>query len=106
MSAAVRFATSAVEDLERLMDFLLERARSEEDLEHAMQMLVRLDEMITGHLSAAPFSYRKAGDGRLSMRRELIIASGATGYVVLYEIESPVSVVVLAVRHQREDDYH
>ena len=38
-------------------------------------------------------------------RRELVITSGATGYVALYEI-SVGTVFVLAVRHQLEDDYH
>lgn len=31
---------------------------------------------------------------------------GSTGHVMLYEIDSPALVVVLAVRHQREEDYH
>jgi len=36
----------------------------------------------------------------------LIIPFGATGYVALCEIASASTVVVLAVRHQREEDYH
>lgn len=40
------------------------------------------------------------------MQRELIIPFRATGYVALYEIVSPSKVVVLALRHQREEDYH
>ena len=38
--------------------------------------------------------------------RELIIPFGTSGYLALYEIASPTQVVVLAVRHQREEDYH
>lgn len=39
-------------------------------------------------------------------RRELIIPFGASGYVALYEIDGPASVLLLAIRHQREEDYH
>jgi hypothetical protein len=36
----------------------------------------------------------------------LIIPFGRSGYVALIEIESATEVVVVAVRHQLEDDYH
>ena len=54
-----------------------------------------------------PFSCRKAlgGDGNPFMR-ELIIPSGSSGYVALFEIENRETVTVLAVRHQGEEDYH
>ena len=38
--------------------------------------------------------------------RELIIPFGSTGYVALFEIISDHEVLVAAIRHQREDDYH
>ena len=57
-------------------------------------------------LSLTPWSFRKAGDGRSTTRRELVVPAGATGYVVLYEIESGARVQVLAIRHQLEQDYH
>ena len=38
--------------------------------------------------------------------RELVISFGASGYVALFEIENDTVVTVLAVRHQRENDYH
>ena len=41
-----------------------------------------------------------------TVRRELLIGFGKDGYVALFEIEGPDTVTVLAVRHQREDDYH
>jgi hypothetical protein len=34
-----------------------------------------------------------------------VIPFGKTGYVALFEIEPPRTVTILAVRHQREDDY-
>ena len=47
---------------------------------------------------------RKALPDRPFMR-ELIIPIGTSGYVALVEIESNTTVTILAVRHQREEDY-
>lgn len=38
--------------------------------------------------------------------REMLISFGHSGYVVLFEIEDPITVTILAIRHQREADYH
>jgi mRNA-degrading endonuclease RelE of RelBE toxin-antitoxin system len=35
-----------------------------------------------------------------------VISFGASGYVALFEIDDATTVTVLAVRHQREEDYH
>jgi len=35
-----------------------------------------------------------------------VIGFGDGGYVALFEIESENIVTILAVRHQREEDYH
>ena len=37
---------------------------------------------------------------------DLIIPFGATSCVALFEIDDSKTVTILAVRHQREDDYH
>lgn len=38
---------------------------------------------------------------------QVVVAKfGASGYVALFEIEDAKTVTVLAVRHQREDDYY
>jgi len=36
----------------------------------------------------------------------MVIPFGAGGYVALFEIESGEVVTILAVRHQKEEDYH
>ncbi|MEO8385704.1 MAG: type II toxin-antitoxin system RelE/ParE family toxin, partial [Betaproteobacteria bacterium] len=36
----------------------------------------------------------------------LLIPFGGAGYVALFEITDGTTVTILAVRHQREDDYH
>lgn len=51
------------------------------------------------------FSYRKAIPGNPFLR-ELVIPFGATGCVALFEIDDGKTVSILAVRQQREDDYH
>ncbi len=95
----VRYAPAAEDDLERLYDFMLER-----DFSAAERAL---DAIRTGieFLKLSPFSCRKAAHDT-PLLRELIIAFGATGYVALFEIDDDSTVTVLAVRHQRESDYH
>lgn len=104
MTFDVVFSPTAEEDLVRLFDFLLDRAQSVEDLELAQTAIDAIQSAVLTHLARSPFSFRKSGQS--STRRELIIPFGATGYVALYEIARPDLVVILAVRHQREEDYH
>lgn len=95
----VRFTPDAEDDLIRLYDFLLEK-----DLAAAERALAAIRAGIE-LLRFSPFSCRKAvADNPLL--RELVIPFGAAGYVALFEIEGPLAVTILAVRHQREDDYH
>jgi len=100
----VRFTATARADLARLAGFLLDRADSVDDLQHAELAIGTVQTLVHSHLSTTPYSFRKVG--RSATRRELIIPFGATGYVALYEIANPTLVLVLAVRHQREEDYH
>ena len=105
MNFEVQWSDAALADLDRLFEFALERATTLADLEAAQRAIDEIRAAATGHLARTPYSFRKAGASPL--RRELIIPFGSSGYVALYEIEPPLSrVVVLAVRHQLEDDYH
>ncbi|MFH0130319.1 type II toxin-antitoxin system RelE/ParE family toxin [Variovorax sp. VaC1] len=104
MSYTVRFTQQAAEDLERLYDFVLERELAiGGDLELASRALDAIEHGIAT-LGFSPFTCRKAGDSPFI--RELVIPFGGSGYVALFEIEANDSIVVAAVRHQREDDYH
>ncbi|UIL29062.1 hypothetical protein LZK75_06860 [Rhizobium leguminosarum] len=38
--------------------------------------------------------------------RELVVPFGSAGHVILFKVMSETSVIVLAVRRQREEDYH
>jgi plasmid stabilization system protein ParE len=104
MSYEVRFSMGARADLARLCDHLLDRAETVEELELAERAVDAVEAAAIGHLAATPYSYRKAN--RSPTRRELVIPFGSTGYVALFEIATPNLVLVLAIRHQREDDYH
>ena len=104
MTFDVRFSMAAEGDLARLFDFLLDRVETLEGLDLAQAALEAVRSAALNQLAATPYSFRKAGNS--PTRRELIVPFGASGYVALYEIASPSSVVVLAVRHQREEDYH
>ncbi len=101
----VLYSPEAVEDLEQLFDHVLARelnsptgdldipARAIEAIERACQLLTH-----------SPFSCRKVGDSPFV--RELIIPFGGAGYVALFEICESRLVIIGAVRHQRESDYH
>ena len=52
-----------------------------------------------------PFCCRKAFSENPFLR-EMLISFGNSGYVVLFEIEDKTTVTILAIRHQRESDYH
>ncbi len=96
---SVRFTPDAENDLLRLYDFLLEQ-----DLGAAERALDAVRASIEV-LCLSPFSCRKAVPDN-PLLRELVIPFGAAGYVALFEIDGPSTVTIVAVRHQREDDYH
>ena len=91
------FAAAAAEDLERLVEFLLERFP-----EDATQTV----DLVTGALNILE-QHPRIGRPVEAALRELVISRGRTGYLALYEYDEPSDlVIVLAVRHQREQDYH
>ena len=100
----VRYTEAARDDLFRLFDFLLARARTAEDFDAAQLAIDTISSEVEGHLSRTPFIFRKAGQS--PFLRELVIPFRRAGYVALYEIEGATIVNVLALRHQLEDDYH
>jgi plasmid stabilization system protein ParE len=101
MTYAVRFTQEAQDDLLRLVDFLI--AHDPSAARHAQTAIIEAVKFLT----IFPFSCRKAeGSAGNPFLRELLIPFGAAGYVALFEIEDAHTVTVLAVRHQREEDYH
>ena len=103
MSYHIRFTLQATQDLQRLYDFIIERELSRGgDLSVADRALDAMRNAIA-MLSFSPFTCRKAGNDPFV--RELVIPFGSSGYVALFEIEASDSLVIAAVRHQREEDY-
>ncbi|HEX5125739.1 MAG TPA: type II toxin-antitoxin system RelE/ParE family toxin [Rhodocyclaceae bacterium] len=100
MSYRVRFTPEAEEDLLRLYDFLIQQ-----DIQAAVHALSAIRKAVS-LLQDFPFTCRKASGGDSALLRELIISFGNSGYVALFEIESTTTVTILAVRHQREEDFH
>ncbi len=93
----VRFAKGADDDLVRLYEFLVE---SDLDVaEEAIDVIRRALTMV----AAFPFSCRKAA--LRSQLRECLIPFRRTGYVAAFEIADD-HILILAVRHQREDDFY
>ena len=99
MSWRVRYTRAARDDLLRLYGFLLEQ-----DIAVAQRAMDVIEQSLE-LLQSFPFTCRKA-DPDNPFLRELLVSFGTSGYVALYEIEGDRHVTILAVRHQREDDYH
>ena len=102
MSYRRRFTEEASAGLQRLYDFLIEQAHPDHGI--AERGLAASSHGLA-LLETTPFSCRKA-DPRNPFLRELVIGFGASGYGALFEVEDAHTVTILAVRHQREDDYH
>jgi plasmid stabilization system protein ParE len=101
----VRLTREAQEDLERLFDFILARELQKPggDVELAEQVLSAVRAGVAT-LKSSPFTCRKAG--KSPFLREPIVPFARAGHVALFEIVYPTEVVVSAVRHHLEDDYH
>lgn len=92
----VVFSPEVRGDFDRIFDFLFEHAP-----DHAA---ARIEAIIAAIdvLQTSPMIGRPAGFGQ----RELVISTGASGYLALYRYDGPRDTVfVLAVRSQREQRY-
>jgi plasmid stabilization system protein ParE len=94
--ARVVYASRALADFERLVDFL-----AEHEPELAELAVARIREAVSV-LARHPLIGRPAEQGL----RELVISRGRTGYIALYRfLKAEDTVLVLALRHQREVGY-
>lgn len=99
----VILSPEASEDLERLYDFALERElqSATPNFDEPERALAAITSALRA-LALSPFMGRKV---RSQFEREIVISFGRTGYVAFYKITES-AVIVGAVRHQRESDYH
>ena len=87
----------AADDLDQMVDFLIERFPDE-----AVQTVDLVTDAL-GILEHHPKIGRPVEQGL----RELVISRGKSGYLALYQYDEVADlVVVLGVRHQREQGYH
>lgn len=94
----VRLSARAQSDLSRLHAFLLEK-----DANTAKRAMLAIREAFMP-LRHSPMIGRPIEDrGEL---RELVIDFGTSGYLAMYCFEPSLdAVTILAIKHQREDDY-
>lgn len=87
----------AQQDILRLVEFLIE-----DDIDAALATFDIIDDGIS-ILKKHP----KIGRPTEESLRELVISRGKTGYIALYAFdELRELVIVLRLKHQREDDFH
>ena len=102
-SYTVIISPEAQEDFERLQDFWVQAAGPDVS-DRAIETILKALDM----LRIFPHSCRKATAESFDLIcRELVIPFGSSGYLAVFEIqEEHFRVAVLAVKHQRESDYH
>lgn len=94
--AQVIYAAEALADLERLAEFLVEKAP--ESAPAVMARVTAAIEILADHLL---IGCRVHGE-----LRELVILRGASGYLALYRFDPVRDIVrLLRIRHQREVGY-
>lgn len=94
--AQVVFSTEALADLERLSEFLVEKAP-----EAAADTLSYMLDAV-GILAGHPLVGRRVEEEL----RELVVSRGHSGYLALYVFDAARDVVrILRIRHQREAGY-
>jgi len=103
VSYTVLLTDEALEDLQRIEQFMIELALQHGDYDLPLRAIQSVSREMR-ILETNPYTCRKAGSNPLE--RELVIPLGRAGFVALFEILSEHEVAVAALRHQREDDYH
>jgi len=98
MSYRVRVSAAAQKDLERLFEFL-----AADDFPSAVRARDAIEKAYD-FLESMPFACRKA-EASNPFLREMLISFGPAGYVALFEVEDEKTVTILAIRHQREEDF-
>ncbi|HQS58913.1 MAG: hypothetical protein B7Y56_12805 [Gallionellales bacterium 35-53-114] len=94
----VRLSARAQSDISRLHAFLLEK-----DLAAAKRAVLAIREALIplkhSYLTGRPVEDHEG-------LRELVIDFGSTGYLALYRFEPSFDIVtILAIKHQREEEY-
>lgn len=99
MKFELRYTQTFHDDLDRVLDFQFERypALAERTVVAIGKALRVLEDF--------PLMARRACEDD-PMLRELVVSFGSSGYIILFKLIDDHTVTILAIRHQREDDYH
>jgi plasmid stabilization system protein ParE len=96
--AKLEYSQIALSDIRRLIEFLMGS-----DVIAALETFEIIDEAIQ-------ILKRHPDIGRMTQnkgKRELVISRGKTGYVAIYALDKLTDIVViLAIKHQREDGFN
>jgi len=98
MRYRLQITGGARRDIDRLVNF--QAQRDPEIAERAYTAITDAFDL----LREFPFSCRKMTDDNPFLR-ELVIEFGTSGYVALFLIQAERMVMVIAIRHQLEEDY-
>ena len=100
--AKIEYAQNALSDIKRLVDFLMES-----DATTALETFDIIDEAIKV-LRRHPYIGRSTLNRSTSSggKSELVISRGKTGYIAIYKFDKLSDIVViLVIKHQREDNF-
>ena len=91
------YSVAALDDLERIVEFLLEKSSPQSTAAALAQIRKAVDVLA---------SHPRIGRRVRAQLRELVISHGAAGYLALYRFDASLDVVAIArIRHQREAGY-
>lgn len=99
MTFTLKYTPTFYDDLDRLSDFLIDR-----DPDLAERAIIAIQKALA-ILEDFPLMARRAPSDD-PLLRELVVPFGKSGYIILFRVIDEENVTVLAVRHQREEDYH
>jgi plasmid stabilization system protein ParE len=98
MSFRLLYTPDFYEDLDRIAEFLIIRdpGLAERAIVAVQKALITLRDF--------PLRARRASREDPTLR-ELIVPFGSSGYVVLFRVYDSETLVIIAIRHQREETY-
>ena len=95
--AKLEYSLNALSDIKRLVEFLIDN-----DVIAALETFDIIDEAVQVLRRHPDIGRSTSSAGK----RELVISRGKTGYVAIYKLDKLADIVViLAIKHQREDNF-
>ena len=99
MTIRLVYTAAFFEDMDRQAEFLIER-----DPDQAIRAISAIKKALAILIDLPLMARRASGEDPLL--RELVVPFGSSGYLILFKLIDDQTVTILAIRHQREEDYH